>query len=105
MAKRRCNHEGTIFQRGDGKWRAQVTLDGRRLSFSAKTRRECLEWLKKTNGLIDDGMTYASTKVTFEEFVTGWLSSSKVSIKRTTWTHYNQVMHSYVIPSIGHVKV
>lgn len=71
MAKRRCNHEGTIYQRGDGKWRAQVTLDGRRLSFSAKTRRECLEWLKKTNGQIDDGMTYASTKVTFEEFITG----------------------------------
>ena len=105
MAKRRCNREGAIYQRGDGKWRAQVTLDGRRLSFSAKTRRECLEWFKKTNGLIDDGMTYASTKVTFEEFITGWLSSSKASIKRTTWTHYNQVMHSYVIPFIGHVKV
>lgn len=62
MAKRRCNHELAIYQRGDGRWRAQVTLDGRRLSFSAKTRRECLEGLKKTNGQIDDGMTYATPK-------------------------------------------
>lgn len=43
--------------------------------------------------------------MTFEEFITGWLSSSKTSIQRTTWTHYNQVMHSYVIPSIGHIKL
>jgi hypothetical protein len=45
MAKRRSNHEGSIYQRENGKWRAQVTLDGRRLNFSAKTQRECQEWL------------------------------------------------------------
>ena len=61
MARKRGNSEGSIYQREDGNWRAQICLEGRRLSFTAKTRRECHEWLKKTIGQIDHGLNYAST--------------------------------------------
>ncbi len=105
MAKRRSNHEGTIYQRKNGKWRAQVTLDGRRLHFSARTQRECQEWLKKTIGRIDDGMTYASTKTTLEEYMSSWLESSKSSLRETTWSHYNSVTKRYILPELGQITL
>jgi integrase len=39
MAKIRSRNEGTVFQRPDGKWRAQVSIDGRRLSFTATSKK------------------------------------------------------------------
>ena len=69
MTKRRGNNEGSIHQRKDGSWRAQITLEGRRLSFSAKTRRECQRWIKNTINQIDDGLSFSNTKVTLEEYL------------------------------------
>ena len=106
MAKRiRGKNEGSIFQRENGRWRAQVTLDGRRVSHSAKTRCECHEWLKKTLGQIDDGMTFASTKMSFGEFIIRWLESKKSNLKKNTWSQYNHLLKEYVLPSFGNVKI
>ena len=81
MAKKRGNGEGSIHKRSNGTWEVQVTLDGRRLSRTFKTQRECQEWLKKTHRQIDDGMTFASTKLTLKEYLSGWLISIKTSTR------------------------
>ena len=75
MVKIRGKKEGSIHQRKNGTWRAQASLDGQRLSFTASTRRECQEWLKKTIGQIDNGMTFASTTVTLGDYLAIWLTS------------------------------
>ena len=105
MAKIRGKKEGSIHQRRNGTWRVQISLEGRRLSFTAKTRRECQEWLKKTIGQIDRGMTFASTAVTVEEFLNIWLGSAKLSIRQTTWAHYDQLARKYILPHFGQVKM
>lgn len=105
MAKRRGNSEGSIYKRNNGTWSVQVTLQGRRLSRTFKTRRECQEWLKKTHVQIDEGMTYASTKITLEKYLTDWLTSTKASKGHRTWQHYQQLCRSYIIPNLGQVKV
>ena len=38
MAKKKGNNEGTITKLPSGSYRAQVTLEGQRLSFTSKTR-------------------------------------------------------------------
>ncbi|MHA2064064.1 MAG: tyrosine-type recombinase/integrase [Candidatus Thorarchaeota archaeon] len=105
MAKRRGNNEGTTYRLEDGSWRSQITLEGRRLSKSAKTRRECEEWRKKKIRQIDKGLTYISTKMTLSEYMTSWLSSVKASYRQTTWTHYNHVSLRYILPKIGKIKI
>jgi len=105
MAKRRGNLEGTIHQRKNGSWRAQVTIDGRRLSYSAKTRLYVQEWLKKTIQEIDNGMTYSSTKININKFISNWLTSKRTSLQPATWTHYNQLSQKYIIPAIGSTKI
>ena len=67
--KIRGRNEGSISKRSNGKWRAQVSLNGKRLSFSAKTKEECLVWLRKTQNQIDEGLTYDRSKTTLAEFM------------------------------------
>ena len=69
MTRKRGNNEGSIHRRESGTWRAQVTLEGRRLSHTANTRRECQDWIRETLGQIDYGLTFASTQITFEDYL------------------------------------
>ena len=94
--KIRGKGEGSIHQRPNGTWRAQITLQGRRLSKTTKTRREVQQWLNKTKRQIEDGMHYASTKITLKEHLASWLVSSKSSISSSTWKHYKSLIHRYV---------
>ncbi len=105
MAKIRGKNEGSIQQRQNGTWRAQVSLEGRRLSFTGKTRRECQEWLKKTIGQIDKGMTFTSTTLTLGEYLQSWLNSIKASKRLNTWLGYEQLIRNHVIPHLGKIKL
>jgi integrase len=105
MARRRGNSEGCIYQRKDGKWRVQLRLQGQRLSFSGKSRRECQEWLKKTIGLIDNGLNYVSTTITVSEYMNNWLAIAKTSRRASTWSHYEQLNRTYVLRYLGKIKL
>jgi len=105
MTRRRGNNEGSLHPRANGTWRAQVTVQGRRMSFTAKTRRECQEWIKKTSVQIDNGMTYDSTRRSLADYLNSWLTSERSVMRQSTWTHYNQLTRSYIIPSIGQITL
>jgi len=47
MAKRRGKKEGTLYQRANGRWRAQVCMDGSCASFTAESKAECHAWLRE----------------------------------------------------------
>lgn len=108
MAKRkrkRANNEGSIYQRNNGSWRAQVTLDGQRIGFTGSTQRECLDWVQMLNNQISAGMTYEYTRVTLNEFMTEWLTNIEGSLRNTTLTQYKQVTRDYILPALGNEKV
>ncbi len=105
MAKKRGNNEGTIHRRKSGSWRAQVTLDGHRLGFTADTRKECQDWIRETLGKIDDGLTFANTKLFAKDFLNDWLTSKKASIRPTTYTHYELLIRKHAVPHIGNIKL
>jgi hypothetical protein len=57
----------------------KFAIEGRRLSHTGKTK----DWnakngSKRRSGQIDDGMTFASTQITLEEYLFGWIASKKV---------------------------
>jgi len=103
--KIRGRNEGSIYQRKNGRWRAQVTLDGRRVSHDTKTRSESHQWLKNTLREVDEGMTLASTKLSFRDFSIQWLISKRSNLKKNTWSQYNHLINSYVLPRIGDIKI
>ena len=89
----------------NGKWRVQFTLQGNRLSFTAKSRQACQEWIRQTQNQIDDGMTYASAKVKLDEYLEDWLVTEKAAMRPSTWSHYSQLLRMYIVPNIGNITL
>lgn len=105
MAKRRSNNEGTIYKRANDKWRAQITIDGQRLSFTANTQKECQNWLKQTILDINQGFTYNGTNITLEEFLDDWLVSIRSSRSKGTLALYRRTVIKEILPKLGDIKI
>lgn len=105
MAKKRGNSEGSINQLPSGSWRAQITLQGHRVSHTGKSRREAQEWLKQITLRVDDGLTYAYSRVTVEDYLSEWLIGKQSTVKPGSWVQYEQVSRAYITPWIGRIKL
>lgn len=105
MAKKRSNSEGSIFKKPNGKWRAQVSLDGKRLSFTAATKRECVDWIRDTQHQIDQGLTIKGTEITLNEFLVDWLKTIRVSKAESTHKLYHWFSHKKIIPHLGKILI
>lgn len=101
----RGKKEGTIHRRPNGTWRAQLSLQGQRLSFTGTSQSECRTWLQETQRKILAGLTYDSTKLTYAEFLESWLSTVKARLRRGTFSQYSQVVNHYILSELGSLKV
>ncbi|NLF50091.1 MAG: site-specific integrase [Leptolinea sp.] len=102
MAKRRGNQEGSIHYRNENKtWRAQITIEGRRLSHTGKTRSECQTWIKEMNKKIDSGLSLLGATMTFHSFVELWLATIKENRREKTFIQYRNVMNNHILPVFG----
>ena len=105
MARRiRGRNEGSISQRPNGTWRGQITLQGKRLSYSAKTRKEVQAWIKKTTAEVDNGMTAYSASIAFQQFLENWLTSKKSSVRATTFSQYEIICRLHIVPAFKNLK-
>jgi len=102
---RRGKNEGSIYKRENGSWRAQVSVDGERLSYSANTRAECNEWLRKTMDLVDKGMTFQSHNLTLKEYLVDWFTTKKNTIKPKTAYDYGRLLTNYIYPPLGKIRL
>ena len=105
MGKKRGAGEGTIVQLPSGSWRGQITLDRGRLSFTAKTRREVQDWIRKMAVQVDAGLSYDGATTSVTEFMHGWLQSAQPSLRAKTHQQYTQVARDHILPYIGHMKL
>ena len=101
MAKKRGKNEGTIYPRPNGTYRAQISLDGYRLSFTGESHKECLDWIRKISLQIDDGLTYEGVKTTLENFLGEWLTMKSTTVRPSTERQYRQITRDYIIPQLG----
>ncbi|MBI3338685.1 MAG: site-specific integrase [Chloroflexi bacterium] len=104
MANRGRN-EGSIFKKANGKWRAQVSIKGKRLSLTANTRAECNDWLRKMLDQIDRGMTFEGRNLTLAEYLKSWITVKKNALRLNTGLQYEQLIKLNVEPSFGKMKL
>ncbi len=104
MAKR-GNNEGTIHKRKNGTWRAQISLNGKRLSQTANTRSECINWLKNTKDLIDGGMTFSKSEYTLGEFLSDWIEMKVTSLRPNPARQYKTIVIKDIVPNLGGIKL
>jgi integrase len=107
MAKRRAKGEGTIYQRSDGLWVAQVTLPGgRRKSKYGKTQREVKSWLLKQRQLISNGVFVDDQKISFGDFVYQWFDDiAKPRLKPASIKSHESIIRNHIIPTIGSIRL
>lgn len=105
MAKKRSHGEGSIYRRSDGRWVAQVTLQGRQLYKYFQTQFQAREWLQETQNQIRGGLTLAAAQITLDEFLREWLEAYKSSIRPKTFAQYEQIVQQYLSPGLGRVKL
>ena len=105
MKKRRGNKEGTIYQRSNGNWRAQILIDGKRLSFSTKTRKEAQEWLREIRNDIERGLTHDGATIAFGAWLDEWLTSKEHHIAIQTHSYYCQIVRDYIKPALGRIRL
>jgi integrase len=105
MVKRRSNNEGTIYQRSNGTWRAQISINGERISYTGDSQKECQEWILKTRNQIDTGLTYAGANTYLQEFIEDNLIGLETQLRPATIRQYKRISESYLFPYLGDVKL
>jgi len=106
-AKRRGHHEGTIRQRADGRWEAQVSMPrGKRKSYYGKTRREAQDKLRAALRDLDAGLDLAAGRQTVGQFLDRWLADvAKPSVRPSTYESYAGHVRNHLKPALGHIQL
>ena len=102
---RRGKNEGTIFRRPNGSWRAQVSLGGRRFGHTSRSRAECQEWVRRTLGEIDQGMTFEERGLTLGEYLREWILVKRTAIRAKTAVQYEKLIQLYLEPGLGSIRL
>jgi integrase len=105
MAKKRGNNEGSIYKRKNGRWRAQISLHGRRIGISVKSKNEAQSWLRKIQDEVEGGLQYENTQVTLQSFIHAWLVSIEPSLRYNTNLQYRQIAETHILPTLGQQKL
>ena len=103
--KIRGRNEGSIYQRTSGKWRAQISTNGKRRSKSFTKKDDALSWLSKMRNEIDGGLDIDGNNLTVREYVQMWLNSAKSSLQESTSYQYELTVRNHIIPNIGHIRL
>ena len=102
---RRGRGEGSIFQRADGLWVAQVDLGwvgGKRLrpTVTARTKREVLEKMRRKRREIEAGVL--PDDATVEQYLTHWLDNiASERVRERTLMGYRGYVRTWLVPHLG----
>src|SRR5215469_1735574 len=93
--RRRTRGEGSVFQRGEDGWVAQITLDdGTQKQFYAKTQKEALEKLKKAQRELEEGTLITEKDQTVRQYLEHWLENiHRLSIKLSSYLRYRELLN------------
>ena len=103
MAKR-GRGEGSIYRRKDGRWTAEISLEGGKSKFLyGKTRKEVQERLKVALYEQQQGTLVTGPQQKVGQFLTHWLEDvHKRSIRPRTYERYEEIVRLHLAPGIGH---
>lgn len=103
MAKR-GHGEGSIYQRKDGRWTAEISLQGGKSKFLyGKTRKEVQEKLKTALYEQQQGILVTGPQQQVAQFLTYWLEDvQKQNVRPRTYERYEEIIRLHLAPGIGH---
>jgi integrase len=95
----------TPIKQRNGTWRDQPRINGKRISVTAPTRRECERKVAELREQTERGVVYDAYKTRAAEYVTNWLENHKTRIRPNTYSLYHWAVNSYILPHLGQLKL
>lgn len=110
--KRRGHNEGTVTQRQDGRWMAQVTTgynsEGKikRVTYYGKTRGEVVEKMDKARMDLKTGTYIEPNKITLGDWVLKWVKIyARQRVCITSYDLYSSIIKLHIVPDIGGIEL
>jgi integrase len=101
----RANGEGTIYQRTNGKWAAQIYHGGKRLTKYFDTQKDAKDWITKERKDIQDNTPRDAT-ITIAELMDRYITTvASYTLRETTLTSTNILIRLHINPEIGNIKL
>jgi integrase len=109
MSKRNAG-EGSVFQRSDGRWCAQLDLGWqggrrRRKHFYATTCDEVQKQLLKARADLAAGLPVAVEKQNVGQFLDRWLEAVRPSVRPRTFQSYAILVRNHIAPELGRLRL
>ena len=106
MSKRRSKGEGTIYQRLDSLWVAQITLpNGKRKTKYAKTQKEVKEWLLALRNQLREGFV-AEKDIRLNSFLDLYFKDvASHNLRDKTLQSYRYIIENHIKPELGYYKL
>lgn len=106
MPRTRGNGEGSVYWREDRQcWAAAVTLpSGKRTTKSSKDKKEVQAWLIRTQAGLQQGQT-PPKRQTVKAFLLSWLAAVQSTVKLSSYTRYNGIVHNHLIAELGRIEL
>ena len=106
MARRKYG-EGTVFQRKDGRWVAQIRLDnGKQKQRYCKTEKEANAALRKMLHEKEQGMLATGPSQTLKTYLGQWLEQvHKTRVRKGSYNLYKIMLNKHIIPALGHIQL
>jgi hypothetical protein len=101
--KNRGWNEGSIHQRANKTWRAQIYKNGQRISKGFQTKAEALGWLRNMHLEMDRGFDIFAGKMRLGEYLLQWLENSGVSLRAKTGYQYGLITRKHIHSSLGYL--
>ena len=104
---RRKHGEGTVFQRKDGRYVAQVRLEnGKKKQGYYKTQKEANVALRKMLHEQEQGTLVTGPNQTLKVYLDQWLEQvHKPAIRTSTYYMYRTILDKHIIPTLGHIRL
>lgn len=103
---RRGHHEGSIYQRSDGRWVAAISLEnGRRKTWTGKTQREVQERLTEALHARQHGALVSGSNQLVGQYLARWLEDTvRPSVRPRTYEVY-ALNCRRLTPHLGHLRL
>jgi integrase len=110
MARKRNAGEGSIFERSDGRWSAQLNLGResgkrRRRYIYGATAAEVQDALLKARADFRQGFASTGDSQPLKRFLESWLDSVRATVRPRTLDAYRAAVRKHLIPALGHIKL
>ena len=98
MPRHRGHGEGSVVQRPNGRWQAQISVGGRRLTHTANSKAEALRWVREHQSRAEQGLLPPDGgKVTLGAFLVQWLRAIEPSVEPKTFEQYGFVAVGWAV--------